>query len=159
MCTQAKREKADTKRNNVLASTKFVQWQKKPIYYIKKKLKDMRFADEFQSYLLLVNFNQGISFRTLKVLFQYTAQGSQPRWQKTRQTTKFPLNVPILFGADNMGEEAVKGPFDENENTSILVSNFPFQLTFQAGVGQRSKGENQTLWDKVKRGVGKAETE
>lgn len=37
MCTQAKREKADTKRNNVLTSTKFVQWWKKPICYIKKK--------------------------------------------------------------------------------------------------------------------------
>lgn len=67
--------------------------------------------------------------------------------------------MPTPFGADNMGEEAVKGPFDKNENTSISVSNFPFQLTFQAGVGQRSKGKNQTLWDKVKRGVGKAETE
>lgn len=67
--------------------------------------------------------------------------------------------MPTPFGADNMGEEAVKEPFDKNENTSILVSNFPCQLMFQAGVGQRSKGKNQTPWDKVKRGVGKAETE
>lgn len=57
------------------------------------------------------------------------------------------------------GREAVKGPFDKNESNSILVSNFPFQLMFQEGVGQRSKGKNQTLWDKVKRGAGKAQTE
>ena len=67
--------------------------------------------------------------------------------------------MPTSFGADNVGEEAVKGPFDRNESTSTSVSTFPFQLTFQAGVGQRSKGKTKTFWDEVKRGVGKAETE
>lgn len=33
----------------------------------------MKFKDEFQSYLLLENFNQGIPFETLKILLQYTA--------------------------------------------------------------------------------------
>jgi len=67
--------------------------------------------------------------------------------------------VPTSFGADNVGDEAVKRPFDRNESAGISVSTFPFQLTFQAGVGQRSKGKNKTFWDEVKRGVGKAETE
>lgn len=53
----------------------------------------------------------------------------------------------------------MKGPFDRTESASISVSTFPFQLTFQAGVGQRSKGKNKTFWDEVKRRVGKAQTE
>lgn len=60
--------------------------------------------------------------------------------------------MPTSFGADNTGEEAVKGPLDRNESAGISVSTFPFQLTFQAGVGERSKGEKQDLLGRGEKG-------
>jgi len=48
--------------------------------------------------------------------------------------------VPTSFGTNSAGEEAMKGPLNRKESVGVLVSTFPFQLTFQADTkGQREK--------------------